>query len=161
MKHMLNSSCSRRDGSPFMNLLMTAPLVDNQGHVRYHIGAQVDVSGLVRDCTDLPGLQNMLLKLEGQDDVTDKHKDADDFLDLAEMFNSGELSTVRRHGGRMYKEQSDSSGEGSSWHRPRLLLKETSPETGSQNAAASLNIYGNLEGIYQHVSIFPVRSSPG
>ncbi|KAI1485958.1 hypothetical protein F5X96DRAFT_286524 [Biscogniauxia mediterranea] len=43
----------RRDGSPFMNLLMVAPLYDSRGIVRYHIGAQVDVSGLVKECAGL------------------------------------------------------------------------------------------------------------
>ena len=47
----------RRDGSPFMNLLMTAPLLDSKGTTRYFIGAQVDVSGLCKEGTDLPGLQ--------------------------------------------------------------------------------------------------------
>ncbi|KAL8785227.1 MAG: hypothetical protein Q9213_003496 [Squamulea squamosa] len=39
----------RRDGSPFMNLVMTAPLYDNKGVVRYFLGAQVDISGLVEE----------------------------------------------------------------------------------------------------------------
>jgi PAS domain S-box-containing protein len=37
----------RRDGRPFMNVLMIAPLHDNKGNVKYHIGAQIDVSGLI------------------------------------------------------------------------------------------------------------------
>jgi len=37
----------RRDGRPFINLLMIAPLHDDKGNVKYHIGAQVDVTGLV------------------------------------------------------------------------------------------------------------------
>ncbi|KAL9129819.1 MAG: hypothetical protein Q9175_007189, partial [Cornicularia normoerica] len=39
----------RRDGTPFMNLLLTAPLYDNRGSVRYFIGAQIDVSGLIEE----------------------------------------------------------------------------------------------------------------
>ncbi|KAF3022935.1 hypothetical protein E8E14_005195 [Neopestalotiopsis sp. 37M] len=50
----------RRDGSPFMNLLMVAPLFDSRGVVRYHIGAQVDVSGLVRDCAGLESLARLV-----------------------------------------------------------------------------------------------------
>ena len=50
----------RRDGSPFMNLLMIAPLYDSKGNIRYFIGAQVDVSGLVKECTALEGLQTLV-----------------------------------------------------------------------------------------------------
>lgn len=32
-----------------MNLLMIAPLYDNRGVIRYFIGAQVDISGLIED----------------------------------------------------------------------------------------------------------------
>ncbi|CAL3962791.1 unnamed protein product [Diplocarpon coronariae] len=39
----------RRDGSPFVNLLMCSPLYDDKGIIRYFIGAQVDVTGLVLD----------------------------------------------------------------------------------------------------------------
>lgn len=50
----------RRDGSPFMNLFMTAPLCDSRGVVRYIIGAQVDVSGLVKDCSEMDSLARLL-----------------------------------------------------------------------------------------------------
>lgn len=43
------TNCSRRDGSPFMNLLMVSPLLDDKGAIRYFIGALVDVTGLVID----------------------------------------------------------------------------------------------------------------
>lgn len=51
---------SRRDGSPFMNLLMIAPLCDSRGTIRYHIGAQVDVSGLAKECSDLESLNRLV-----------------------------------------------------------------------------------------------------
>ena len=35
----------RRDGRPFMNILMIAPLHDNKGNVKYHIGAQMMPAG--------------------------------------------------------------------------------------------------------------------
>ncbi|KAF2214731.1 hypothetical protein CERZMDRAFT_37005 [Cercospora zeae-maydis SCOH1-5] len=37
----------KRDGTPFMNLLMIAPLYDNKGAVRYFLGCQIDVSSLI------------------------------------------------------------------------------------------------------------------
>ncbi|KAJ0117678.1 hypothetical protein J7T55_001877 [Diaporthe amygdali] len=50
----------RRDGSPFMNLLMCAPLMDSTGVVRYFLGAQVDVSGLAKDCSGLESLRRLV-----------------------------------------------------------------------------------------------------
>lgn len=50
----------RRDGLPFMNLLMCTPLFDSKGQVRYHLGAQVDVSGLVKDCSGLESLRRLV-----------------------------------------------------------------------------------------------------
>ncbi|EED17371.1 white collar, putative [Talaromyces stipitatus ATCC 10500] len=47
----------RRDGSPFMNLLMCAPLCDNNGKVRCFIG--VDVSGLVMDDTRMDSIKGI------------------------------------------------------------------------------------------------------
>ena len=55
---------SRRDGSPFLNLLMMAPLMDSKGKVRYFIGAQVDVSGLLKECSELEAMQRLLRKIE-------------------------------------------------------------------------------------------------
>ncbi|KAK7967804.1 uncharacterized protein PG986_002081 [Apiospora aurea] len=52
----------RRDGSPFMNLLMVAPLFDSRGKVRYHIGAQVDVSGLVKESAGLDSLERLVAR---------------------------------------------------------------------------------------------------
>lgn len=44
---------------PFMNLLMCTPLLDSKGAVRYYLGAQVDVSGLAKDCSGLESLQRL------------------------------------------------------------------------------------------------------
>ena len=43
-----------------MNLLMTAPLYDNRGNVRYIIGAQVDISGLIEDGRGLDSFERTL-----------------------------------------------------------------------------------------------------
>lgn len=40
---------------------MIAPLCDSRGQIRYHIGAQADVSGLVKDCTDLESFQQLVM----------------------------------------------------------------------------------------------------
>ncbi|KAI4193963.1 MAG: hypothetical protein LQ350_008046 [Teloschistes chrysophthalmus] len=147
----------RRDGSPFVNLLMIAPLCDSRGQIRYHIGAQVDVSGLVKDCTDLESFQQLVAdqnqQKSPQSDGPDDRQKKDEFQELSEMLNMGELDTVRRFGGKMhresYDEEEDNSRNGAP-HRPRLLLKEPTADLGSLTAGGN-RIGGKLCGIFQHV----------
>jgi hypothetical protein len=135
-----------------MNLLMTSPLCDSRGKIRYFIGAQVDVSGLVKECAELESLQRLLELHEKGETAPDVHNPSpekkDEFQELCEMFNMSELSTVRKHGGRMHQETQDDS-DTASMHsqQPRLLLKEPLDSAGSAAARAS----GKLGGAYQHV----------
>jgi hypothetical protein len=147
-----------------MNLLMVAPLLDSRGKVRYFIGAQVDVSGLCKEATELDALQRLLGR--NPDSVAAEAKEPDEqipgdkdgseeFQELSEMFNASEIDVVRRHGGRMHGDQVDPGDDSQSVsQRPRLLLRET-------NDAYKTKVYrdldmsnGKLEGIYQNVSSF-------
>lgn len=58
----------RRDGRPFLNILMIAPLHDNKGNVKYHIGAQVDASGLIEGGKGLESFQQYLSNEAGKRD---------------------------------------------------------------------------------------------
>lgn len=137
-----------------MNLLMTAPLCDSRGKVRYYIGAQVDVSGLVKECAELESLQRLLELQEKGEAVPGIHTvwsdKKDEFQELCEMFNMSELSTVRKYGGRMHEGPQDES-DTRSLHsqQPRLLLKEPMDSVSSTAAGVS----GKLSGAYQNVSM--------
>ncbi|KAK5627289.1 hypothetical protein RRF57_003004 [Xylaria bambusicola] len=95
----------RRDGSAFMNLLMIAPLYDNRGNIRYHLGAQVDVSGLLKECAGLgSSIWELMTQKHAQSDIYsgDCHREIEDSRaskdilgDLAEMFSLGELKIVQ------------------------------------------------------------------
>lgn len=154
-----------------MNLLMVAPLCDSRGKIRYHIGAQVDVSGLVKDCTDLESLQRLVVKQQQQvsfnEPVNRVEGKGDEFQELSEMLNIGELDTVRKWGGRMHREYQDDEDEtsrnGAAHHMPRLLLKE--PTVGDNRSFKIDNRgSGRLSGIYQNVgfspSFFPCQWTP-
>lgn len=142
-----------------MNMLMIAPLCDSHGKIRYFIGAQVDVSGLVKDCTDLESLQQLLIREQNEHNDNDgsnivgQQEPKDDFQDLSEMLNMAELETVRKYGGRMHREyqdeESDTSRTGAP-HMPRLLLQEpmTDGNPGYEQASRQS---GRLSGIYQNV----------
>lgn len=147
----------RRDGSPFMNLLMTAPLCDSRGKVRYFIGAQIDVSGILKESVGFESLK----KLERQDrglpmddgrDGNPEKEPKDEFQELSEMFNLEELESVRKFGGRMHRESEEKDSDSIRvTARPRLVLKEQSRyELKSFTREGRTN--GRLEGVYQNVS---------
>ncbi|KAG8526891.1 uncharacterized protein KY384_008320 [Bacidia gigantensis] len=142
----------RRDGSPFMNMLMTAPLCDSRGNIRYFIGAQVDVSGLVKDCTELESLQQLVQGgTVAQSFSSDESGEKDDFQDLCEMLNMSELETVRKHGGRMHREYQEDDPDNThskAPHMPRLLLQEPATDAVTSNLAKQQS--GKLSGIYQN-----------
>ena len=146
----------RRDGSPFLNLLMVAPLRDSRGHLRYYIGAQVDVSGLAKDCTDLPALQRML---GNREQSPEEEEEKDEFQELSEMFNLAELDIVRKTGGRMHREHVEEADDSNaSWHRPRLLLKDENASPGEREQEPPIEqpaktVHGRLSGVYTHVSL--------
>ena len=141
-----------------MNLLMIAPLCDSRGQIRYFIGAQVDVSGLVKNCTELESFHRLTLDQRNSQQISNSRSNSrdmtkkDEFQELSEMLNMSELKTVKEWGGRMHREHQDveTEGEGvSTPHKPRLLLKEPSPDL---NKTFSLNSGGGkLSGVYQHV----------
>lgn len=65
---------------------MIAPLCDSRGQIRYHIGAQVDVSGLVKDCTDLESFQQLVAdqnqRKSPQPDGVDERQKKDEFQEV-------------------------------------------------------------------------------
>ncbi|KHJ31498.1 putative white collar protein [Erysiphe necator] len=128
----------RRDGSPFMNLFMCAPLCDSKGKIRYFIGAQVDVSGLVNECSDFESFKRLVAKVErvrndSNASLEIEEETKDEFQELSEMLNLQELDTVRRWGGKMHKNSNDNSSEniGGNWPKPRLLINSNSPDSAS------------------------------
>lgn len=169
----------RRDGSPFMNLLMTAPLCDARGVVRYFIGAQVDVTGLVKDCADMESLERLLDKQARGESVPDHQQPNpeknDELRELSEMLNTNELSTIRKFGGRMHRDvdsddnDSDNHSNSVASAQPRLLIKdpntmtppwhigeptidETLEASGSGMSSSPVNgkTSGRLSGVYNH-----------
>lgn len=139
-----------------MNLLMQAPLLDSRGNLRYFIGAQIDVSGLVKDATDLDAFQRMLAEEEG---TAPAEEAKDEFQELSEMFNHGELDTVRKFGGNMHRDHlEDNDDKASIIQRPRLLIQDQSTFDVESAEKPPPKPEGRLSGPYKHVSCtFPSR----
>ncbi|CZR66180.1 related to nonphototropic hypocotyl protein 1 [Phialocephala subalpina] len=146
----------RRDGSPFMNLLMCAPLCDSRGTIRYFIGAQVDVSGLVKECSDMESLKRLVIMSEANEEANtdDGRASKDEFQELSEMLNLQELDTVRRWGGRMHKESQERDGDanrdGGNWSKPRVLITSGSPDGTKNHYSPLTRGSGRLSGIYEN-----------
>ncbi|EFQ26147.1 uncharacterized protein GLRG_01291 [Colletotrichum graminicola M1.001] len=149
----------RRDGSPFMNLLMVAPLYDSRGTVRYFIGAQVDVSGLAKENSGFEALQSLVAEREaaditpvnGHNNYEDEDEERDEFRELSEMFNVAELETVRRRGGNMHRVPQDENqtAPSTNWHKPRILIQDEYSPVHQANSVIPL-ASGKLSGIYEH-----------
>jgi hypothetical protein len=140
-----------------MNLLTVAPLIDSKGNTRYHIGAQVDVTGLCKDCVDLDGLKRVLERKktmgEQEQNSTPAYDSSpegvDEFQELTEMFNDEELEIVRKSGGRMHQAYQDY--EQSNAARPRLHVRDPSSESPE---LPSPKIYNSI-GQGKNASLFP------
>jgi hypothetical protein len=128
--------------------------MDSRGTIRYFIGAQIDVSGLVKDGTDLDAFQQMRAQTEGNETAVNEQKD--EFRELSEMFNNSELDIVRKHGGNMHREHVDAQDDASTIHmRPRLLIQDQGAfevEDRERMTPANPKVDGRLSGPYKHVS---------
>lgn len=173
----------RRDGSVFMNLLMIAPLYDNRGHIRYHLGAQVDVSGLLRDCAGLASLGELVARKQRQSEISTNHgcnttkelRASRDVLgDLADMFTLSELKIVQASGKMMHNthfEKPNSAGSSSSTNDNKIqsLIRDdgapaeevpmdTSVSLSAPTPPSSTSLTRHLRSIFDHYLL--VRPCP-
>ncbi|KAI5846107.1 hypothetical protein BZA05DRAFT_139370 [Tricharina praecox] len=141
----------RRDGSPFFNLLMVAPLFDSQGQLRYYIGAQVDVTQLLKDGIGLDSVKELERQLAGEKE--DEEKDV--FQELAELFNDVEIETTRLFAGRLHKgrrlrrEGAFRRERAPSAARSRVMVQE-GPPSYDQQPTVSIPRLPSLKGVYQN-----------
>ena len=160
-----------------MNLLMTAPLYDNRGNVRYIIGAQVDVSGLIEDGRGLDSFERTL---------NDRSYDERDSADSADISNKKYLKRLGEFGQMLSLDESSvleksTHSRTSSFHeiesakgslrggyggvkslrepgRRRMLGNEDEEMEGARDwALSSSGPSGKLPGVYQNVSCIPLQ----
>lgn len=149
----------RRDGSPFMNLLMVAPLVDSCGIVRYHIGAQIDVSGLAKECAGLDSLRQLLAqhhdepKSDNGEAPRTREYAMGSFRELARMFSSEELKAVQEVGGSRIENVEDIIVTRSNRRKPRhLMTDDAKPEHPKTDAAPNMSASSSdrLGSVYEN-----------
>ena len=117
----------RRDGRPFINLLLIAPLLDDKGKVKYNIGAQVDVSGLVEGGRGLNDFERFLYvrqmdnKQQSPKKVADSQRNKkalDKLKELSEMFDLEESAVVQESSSRASSMTRDEDARSGSSGRP-------------------------------------------
>ena len=156
-----------------MNLLMMAPLYDNRGSVRYFLGAQVDVSGLVEDGK---GLETFARYLEDKSQYGKRDNDQPQespskrslrtLNEFGQMLSLDESAIFHSHS-RCSSVHSGENGPTMSFSRggpprrefgvryPRKVLgHDETHEEDERNAWAfsSVGPSGKLPGVYQNVS---------
>lgn len=154
----------RRDGTPFMNLLLLSPLYDNKGTVRYFLGAQIDVSSLIEDGRGLESFSQLLAQDRsrmGFDGPLDRDpKQA--LRDLSQLLAEDEAEVlfkprVQRNSILSHHPASiRSASTRATNNRPRssrvILGMDEVANEASLWPAASLGSSGRLPGVYQNVS---------
>lgn len=121
----------RRDGSPFEVLLMITPLVDARGRIRYYLGAQVDVAGLLNDFYGFEHLHKYFDRDGYTIDPSDNEEGVGGFegqdepqktelQELSELFNHDELDIVRKYGGRLHHPDLQEPSVG--WRKKQRLV---------------------------------------
>lgn len=169
----------RRDGTPFMNLLLTAPLYDNRGSVRYFIGAQIDVSGLVEDGRGLDSFAHYLAEKgrnrnrdSDQSNASSSQRHLKTLSEFGQMLSLDE-SSVFQHHSRASSVQDNASTisyrgtqnrqEPGLRRTRRVLGNDDEDEDGKDKnawALSSVGPSGKLPGVYQNVPIVPTSPYP-
>ncbi|KAL9065989.1 MAG: hypothetical protein Q9157_007286, partial [Trypethelium eluteriae] len=147
----------RRDGSPFMNLVMIAPLYDNKGNVRYFIGCQIDVSKLIIGGRGLESFEQLLTqdKAEARFGEKEKHKTPLATMgELGQLLTNEEVEVVKKRD-RSYSRGSESStpvrpGTRDGTRPQRRILGMESAQERSLWAHPQLGSSGRLPGVYQN-----------
>lgn len=146
----------RRDGSPFMNLLLIAPLYDNKGQVRYFLGCQIDVSSLIEGGRGLESFANLLARDRSESRFGDSlQKDPKHMLgEFGAVLNDEEANIVKNRT-RSFNEGITRPGtamSGSVRAPRRRLGMDDAPSDRNLWPHPSLGHSGRLPGVYQNVS---------
>ncbi|KAL8643924.1 MAG: hypothetical protein Q9226_008036, partial [Calogaya cf. arnoldii] len=156
----------RRDGTPFVNFIMVVPLKDQNGKVRYYLGAQLDITELVNGSVGLNSLQKLVIRQQedshqhGEESLETHNDLLTQFEQLSETFTPQELQTVLRSQQRQEMDDQVVNGfdnlKGSQSHNVRVRNSSADRDSkihlpGSE-CAPSLGFYKNdlrIPGILQ------------
>lgn len=135
---------------------MVVPLRDQNGRVRYYLGAQLDITELVNTCTGLESLRRLLARQSANPDQKDQDgikvqlDQFAEFQQLSETFSNQELQSLLRSQERKQIDNQISHGlQGYQEHSVRV-------RNSSANLDSSIRLQGFGSapplGFYQNVS---------
>lgn len=151
----------RRDGTPFLNLLMIAPLYDNKGRIRYFIGCQIDVTGLIDAGRSLDSFQRLLAREHMQRRFGDAvQKTGSPALgELGQLLSLEELDVLKSTAGSSISGDSlTTTGPQARANMSRRHLGMEELEEKTLWPAAHFGPSGRLPGVYQNASNAPTLS---
>lgn len=143
---------------------MCAPLHDDRGEVRYFIGAQVDVSGLIEGGRGLESFESLLTEDRSRDSLRppgEVKKSLKKLQELSQMFCFEEGAVVQTHS-RSNSLRDDASsthrsirgGQDHDTRPKRRVLGDDRAEDDDSNTwtLSSIGPSGKLPGVYQNVA---------
>ena len=161
---------SRKDGTPFINLIMCVPLRDQSGRVRYYLGAQLDITDLVNDSTGLPSLKRLMQRHDSHRNLV-KNSDnpvetiqKDELEQLGETFNPNELEKLIKLRQRQQLETEETSTKKDSVERreehepvrPPLADLDQGFQFNGEGSAPPLGYYKTVSLILQTLVKFQI-----
>jgi PAS domain-containing protein len=140
----------RRDGSPFINLVMMAPLYDDQARIRYFIGCQIDVTHLIEGGRGLDSFQRLLNQEETEIQYEETCKSPTRALhNFGRLLGKDELDAFSQ------RVENHSESARSTPARPSIARRHFGNDEIFEKGmwpAARLGPSGRLPGVYQNVS---------
>ncbi|PNS19835.1 Phototropin-2 [Sphaceloma murrayae] len=146
----------RRDGTPFLNLLMIAPLYDNKGTVRYFLGCQIDASSMIEHGRGFESFERLLAKdrVDSRLGHRQSKRPAEILAELSAMLNNDELTTLRNATHGITEESRTATPPPSSRQakngRRILGMDDDAPSERALWPDQSLGPSGRLPGVYQN-----------
>ena len=148
----------RRDGTPFVNLLLIAPLYDDKGRVRYFVGCQIDITKLIEGGRGLTSFRRLLARSPTTmaSPAGPQSSSLKALAELGQQLGREEMDAVRQ--------RSDSTGESGRNTPPprpgtarRFFGIDDEPERVVW-PPSNFGPSGRLPGVYQHYML--VRPFP-
>ncbi|KAL8940984.1 MAG: hypothetical protein Q9216_002503 [Gyalolechia sp. 2 TL-2023] len=150
---------------------MVVPLRDQNGKVRYYLGAQLDITELVVTCTGLESLRKLVtrqlgtLDHHGQDDVKPWMDQMAEFQQLSETFTTQELQSLLKSQERQQLDHQVNDGirtyQAQSAHfRNSSVDLDSSTQLQGFGSAPPLGFYQNYLLVRPHPSLRILFASP-
>lgn len=143
---------------------MCVPLRDQSGKVRYYLGAQLDITGLVNDCTGLATLKKIVERQHEHrshvtnQDVPRETLQRDEFEQLSVAFNPEELEKLiklrrrqqlQAEEGVVYTDSEKRQRGDDSTSRAPLTHIDTNFQLTGQGSAPPLGYYKTVSTSYR------------